>query len=237
MTWPLGQGLKAPLMPCVMFKNGVIYNSDFRNSTEPTVGLTISDPPYNQKYHYSVFKDNLANDEYLSLLSAAFRGKRCVIIHYPEETINILSTLGKCQECVSWVYNSNTGKQSRLITWWNCRPDFRKVPQPYKNPKDKRIAKRIAEGKSNRLYDWWNINQVKNVSKKNNPHPCPMPIEIIRRIILTTALPNEVIIDPFMGSGTTALAAIDTGHRFAGWEIDPTYYDYSCKTIIKREQI
>ena len=56
-----------------------------------------------------------------------------------------------------------TAKQHRGIGFWNVHPDFRKVGQPYKNPNDKRIAKRIAEGKKARLYDWWNINQVKNV--------------------------------------------------------------------------
>ncbi|MBU1077077.1 MAG: hypothetical protein KKH98_07285, partial [Spirochaetes bacterium] len=76
---------------------------------------------------------------------------------------------------ISWVYNSNTAKQHRDIAFFGVMPDMRKVGQPYKNPTDKRIAKRIAEGKTARLYDWWEIDQVKNVSKKHS-HPCEMPL-------------------------------------------------------------
>ena len=152
------------------------------------VNLYVSDPPYNQRYRYSKYHDDLDEQDYRDLLYRVFAGRKSCIIHYPEQTIEILATLniGKLGEVVSWVYPSNTAKQSRLITWWNCKPDFRKIGQDYKNPNDKRIAKRISEGKRARAYDWWLVNQVKNVSKKDKPHPCPMPFEIMKRIILKT---------------------------------------------------
>jgi hypothetical protein len=50
----------------------------------------ISDPPYNQKYHYATYEDSLESDEYLSMLHDVFRDRKAVIIHYPEETINLL---------------------------------------------------------------------------------------------------------------------------------------------------
>ncbi len=148
-----------------------VYNLDFRTSKFCFTNdcYVISDPPYNQNYNYSTYKDNLEYNEYLELLKDAFCNMKAVIIHYPEPTINLLPavTLTTCTESVTWVYNSNTPKQSRQITWYNCKPDFRKCGQPYKNPNDKRIKKRIAAGKMARLYDWWEIPQVKNVSKKN----------------------------------------------------------------------
>lgn len=124
-----------------------IINEDFRNCEIPK-GLTITDPPYNQEYSYNEYKDKLTEKDYIELLSNI--PTPCVIIHYPEETINLLpkASKAKCEQVVCWVYNSNTGKQSRLISWWGCKPDFRKVRQPYKNLKDKRIQQRIAEGKT-----------------------------------------------------------------------------------------
>ena len=220
------------------FKNGRVINDDFRKYGEiPHTAYFISDPPYNQNYHYKTYRDALVAKEYIGLLGSAFKSKKSVIIHYPESAINILGPVmgHNCEESVSWVYNSNTGKQSRLITWWGCKPDFRKVGQPYKNPNDKRIAARIAAGKTGRLYDWWNINQVKNVSKKNNPHPCPMPLEIMKRIILTTTKTGDLVVDPFGGSGTTALAAISTGRRFLSFETDKLYYDYSVRALSTAE--
>lgn len=202
-----------------------IINDDFRNHNIPN-GLVITDPPYNQKYHYSDYKDNLSTDQYINLLSSI--PKPCVIIHYPEETINILpiALKAKCEQVVSWVYNSNTGKQSRLISWWGCKPDFRKVTQPYKNPNDKRVIKLIEKGKTGaKLYDWWEVNQVKNVSKEKTEHPCQIPEEIIKRIILTTADTSTLIIDPFAGSGTTLKVANDLGYNFLGFEIDTEYIE------------
>jgi site-specific DNA-methyltransferase (adenine-specific) len=202
-----------------------IINDDFRNHNIPN-GLVITDPPYNQKYHYSDYKDNLSTDQYINLLSSI--PKPCVIIHYPEETINLLplALKIKCEQVVSWVYNSNTGKQSRLISWWGCKPDFRKVTQPYKNPNDKRVIKLIDQGKTGaKLYDRWEVNQVKNVSKEKTNHPCQIPEEIIKRIILTTADTSTLIIDPFAGSGTTLKVAKDLGYDFLGFEIDTEYIE------------
>ena len=185
-------------------------------------GLMVSDPPYNQKYHYGEYADNLTLNEYKKLLSV-FR-KPCVVIGYPEMIINILSPMmGGVDEIVCWVYNSNTAKQSRLVAWFGCKPDFKLIPQPYKNPDDKRIRERIANGKVNRGYDWWYINQVKNVSKKHS-HPCPIPELLADKIILSTAINGETIIDPFAGIGTILKSAKKNGHNYYGTEIDKTYF-------------
>jgi len=186
-------------------------------------GLMISDPPYNQKYHYATYKDNLNLEEYTKLLRV-FKPP-CVIIGYPEMVINILvPILGAVSEIVCWVYNSNTAKQSRLIAWFGCKPDFRRIGQPYKNPTDKRIAERIKQGKVARGYDWWLINQVKNVSKKTI-HPCPLPEELVRKIIVSTAEPGALIMDPFAGSGTVLRVAKDLGYNCFGCELDKAYFN------------
>lgn len=193
----------------------------------PREAYIITDPPYNQKYHYDSYKDNLGYLEYQNLLQQVFTGRKSVIIHYPEQTINLLGGggIGECLDCVSWVYPSNTAKQHRLITWWNCKPDMRKIPQPYKNPTDKRIKERIAQGKMARGYDWWEINQVKNVSKSDNPHSCPIPEEVARRIILSTTNEGDLIVDPFAGSGTILKVAKELNRNFIGIELSRIYCD------------
>ena len=97
----------------------------------PAGAFLISDPPYNQDYHYNSYKDSIPLDDYKDILRRVFSQRKSVIIHYPEETINILGTLdiGKCEQEVAWVYNSNTAKQHRSITWWNCRPNMNAVGQ------------------------------------------------------------------------------------------------------------
>jgi DNA modification methylase len=211
-----------------------VINKDFRDCKVPK-GLTITDPPYNQGYHYNGYKDKISEDDYIDLLSKI--PTPCVIIHYPEETINLLpkAMKVKCNQVVCWVYNSNTGKQSRLISWWGCKPDFRKVRQPYKNLNDKRIQKRIAEGKTGaKLYDWWNINQVKNVSKEKTQHPCQIPEDLISKIIKTTAKENQIIIDVFAGSGTISKVAYDLGYDTISYEIDKKYCEIINERIYER---
>jgi len=211
--------------------NYKLINDDFRNCTIPK-GITITDPPYNQGYAYNEYKDKISEIEYLSLLSKI--PTPCVIIHYPEETINLLpkAIKLKCEQVVCWVYNSNTGKQSRLISWWGCKPDFSKVRQPYKNLEDKRIRERILRGQTgSKLYDWWEINQVKNVGNEKTQHPCQIPEKLIKQIILTTIKKKETIIDVFAGSGTTSKVALELGYESISYEIDKKYYEIAKNRI------
>lgn len=201
--------------------------------------IIVSDPPFNVGYHYNTYKDNINEDDYYNMLDFFFRDFPSVVIHYPEQLYKLSFQIGKFpQKVVSWVYNSNTGKQHRDIAFFDIKPDFKKVKQPYKNPNDKRIKERIAKGcEGGRLYDWWNINQVKNVSKEKTNHPCQMPLEVMKNII--GILPDDcLIIDPFMGSGTTGLAVVEMNKKqnvdrdFIGIEIDKEYYEIAKERIL-----
>jgi DNA modification methylase len=193
--------------------------------------IIVTDPPFNINYKYNTYNDNMDEDEYYEMLDFYFHDIPSVVIHYPENLYKLSFQIGKFPEkVISWVYNSNTGKQHRDIAFFDIKPDMSKVRQPYKNPNDKRIKERIARGcKGAKLYDWWNINQVKNVSKQKTKHPCQMPIEVMENII--GILPEDaIIIDPFMGSGTTGVAVNNmnkkqnTKRGFIGIEIDKEYY-------------
>jgi site-specific DNA-methyltransferase (adenine-specific) len=60
-------------------------------------------------------------------------------------------------------------------------------------------------------------------SAKKVGHPAPFPVELPYRLIHMYTYEGEVALDPFMGSGQTALAAIKAGRRYIGYEIDPAY--------------
>ena len=188
--------------------------------------IVVSDPPFNIGYHYNQYEDNMDENEYYELLGFLFSNTPSVIIHYPEALYKLAFQMGKFPErVVSWVYNSNTAKQHRDIAFFDVKPNFNAVKQPYKNPNDKRIKQRIAEGKTGcKLYDWWNINQVKNVSKDKTNHPCQMPLEVMKNII--GILPSDaIIVDPFMGSGTTGVACVELNRQFIGIELNKEYFE------------
>ena len=64
----------------------------------------------------------------------------------------------------------------------------------------------------------------------NNGHPCPKPIEWGRWLISRASKENDIILDPFLGSGTTAVAAKQLGRKYIGIEINPDY----CKIAEQR---
>jgi len=205
-------------------------NDDYRNHINAIASIgevvVVTDPPFNIGYHYKGYADRMPEQEYMQMLTEIVTMFPSVIIHYPEQLHKLSIATGTApQKVVSWVYNSNTAKQHRDIGWYGITPTFKNAWQPYKNPNDRRIQQRMAEGaRGGRMYDWWNVNQVKNVSKDKTAHPCQMPLEVMKNIIST--LPdNSVIFDPFMGSGTTALACIELGYDFIGCEISQEYYN------------
>jgi site-specific DNA-methyltransferase (adenine-specific) len=193
--------------------------------------VIVTDPPFNIGYHYNEYKDNMDSDEYYEMLASIFQYGPFVVIHYPEEIYKIAFQVGEFPDkVISWVYNSNTPKQHRDIAFFGIKPDFKKYGQPYKNPTDKRILQRIADGKSARLYDWWEINQVKNVSKEKTSHPCQMPLEVMKRIVGILP-PDYTIVDPFMGSGTTGLACKLLNRNFIGIEKSEEYFEIAQSRI------
>ena len=202
-----------------------------RNNLPENKYIFVSDPPFNIGYHYNSYDDKMDEDSYYEMLGNVFGKFPHVIIHYPEALYKHSFNIGKFPErVVSWVYNSNTPRQHRDIAFFGVKPDFSKCGQAYKNPTDKRIMKCIAEGKTAKLYDWWEINQVKNTSKEKTEHPCQMPVEVMERII--KILPEEyTIIDPFLGSGTTAIACINSNRNFIGIEKDDVYFNVASMRV------
>ncbi len=221
-----------------MLELNKIYHKDCMDGmTELPTGhkyCVVTDPPFNVGYHYNEYNDRKEEGEYYQWLQDITNGYPCVIIHYPEALYKFAFQIGRFPErVVAWVYNSNTPRQHRDIAYFGIKPDFTLMHQPYKNPTDKRIAKRIAEGhEGGVLYDWMEINQVKNVSKDKmrSSHPCQMPVDVMRRVV--GIIPQEyVIVDPFMGSGTTALACIKEKRQFIGFELNKEYFDLASKRI------
>ena len=200
--------------------------------------IVVSDPPFNIGYKYNTYYDKQEESDYYKMLEKFFKNYPSVVVHYPEQMYKLAFQIGKTPErVISWVYNSNTQKQHRDIAYFDIKPNMSKVRQPYKNPKDKRIKKRIARGcKGAKLYDWWEINQIKNVSKEKTSIPCQMPLKVMERII--GILPDDcIIIDPFMGSGTTGVAVktmnIEQGvnRGFIGIELDKEYFEIAQNRI------
>jgi len=93
--------------------------------------------------------------------------------------------------------------------------------------KDKRYKDRdarmrhLAEGKF--ATNLWRIPSLKGASKEKCGHPSQKPLKLVERIILSSSDPGDLVLDPFLGSGTSAVAAQAHGRAWVGIEINPLY--------------
>lgn len=75
------------------------------------------------------------------------------------------------------------------------------------------------------------IAPINHRDKKLYGHPTVKPLDITERIIRNSSKEGETVLDPFMGSGTTGVAALNGGRNFIGIELDDTYYNIGLKRI------
>lgn len=68
-------------------------------------------------------------------------------------------------------------------------------------------------------------------SKDRRYHPTQKPSELVQTLIEQFSNEGDIILDPFLGSGTTAVAAVKTNRHYIGFELDPNYFDIACKRL------
>jgi len=77
----------------------------------------------------------------------------------------------------------------------------------------------------------WNIPNLVGKKLESVGHPTQKPLKLMDRIVRMTTQPNNIILDPFMGSGTTGVACKNTNRNFIGIELDENYYNIATKRI------
>jgi len=78
----------------------------------------------------------------------------------------------------------------------------------------------------------WSVSRLHKEHRERADHPTQKPLEIVERMLKASCPPGGVVLDPFMGSGTTAAAAKRCGRHFVGFELNAEY----CAMIEKRLQ-
>jgi DNA modification methylase len=211
-----------------------------------SVQLVFTDPPYNIGVEYGdVREDSMTREDYRDFcwrwLSECERalcdGGSLYVMQYPEvcaEWVPMLEKLNlTLRRWLTWTYPSNVGQSprnwtraSRAILFATKGDDYTfnpyADPQPFRNPDDQRIQALIAEGREGVTpYDWWEFNLVKNVSAEKTGWENQLPLALVERIVKTSSNENDIVLDPFMGSGTTAEAATRNKRRWLGFDRNP----------------
>ena len=202
---------------------------------DKSVDLVVTDPPYLIKsmngggfIKNRPYKKDLDND-LIKGFSESILDELCRVM----KKINIYIWCSK--EQIAWLlsYFQNKGANIDLLTWHKTNP----TPACNNNylPDTEYIV--FAREKGVKIYGTYQtkkkyyITPINSKDKKLYNHPTVKPLEIIQNFIINSSLEGEIVLDPFMGSGTTAVACINTNRNYIGFEIDERYYKITEKRI------
>lgn len=77
----------------------------------------------------------------------------------------------------------------------------------------------------------WYVSGINQKDKKDYEHPTIKPLELVKRHILHSTQENDIVLDCFLGSGTTAVACKELNRQYLGFEINKEYYDIACDRL------
>jgi adenine-specific DNA-methyltransferase len=110
-----------------------------------------------------------------------------------------------------------------------------------KYPHQKKNGKLKCNPNGKNPGDVWEIPKITSgtnrSSEERTPHPAQFPLAIIDRIIKATSKPGDLVLDPFMGSGTTAAAALTLGRTVVGFELSAKYCEIAATRLEKQTQL
>lgn len=95
------------------------------------------------------------------------------------------------------------------------------------------LMKQLNNGKQ--MKDVWTTSLTKPSEKREGKHPTQKPLELLEKIILASTNENDLILDPFNGSGTTGIAAMKLNRRYIGIEKEKKYCDLTIRRLQKLE--
>jgi adenine-specific DNA-methyltransferase len=138
-------------------------------------------------------------------------------------------------------YQRLSGRHETIL--WFTRPgdnytfnlDPIRVPQKYpgkKYYKGPRAGQYSANPKGKNPGDVWVIPNVKHNHIEKTVHPCQFPVELIERLVLSLTSPGDLVVDPYMGVGSTAVAALKHGRRVAGADVVDDYIKIATRRVI-----
>ena len=120
----------------------------------------------------------------------------------------------------------------------NKQLKFYEVRYPHKRNRKTNLLMKDYGGKKYLLHPfgslvsdvWTDIHRIKHRQKRDK-HPCQLPVHLLERLILMTTDEDDIILDPFMGTGTTAIASKKLGRNFIGFELDENYFEITNEKI------
>lgn len=225
---------------------------------DETVDLIVTSPPYDIDMKYQNYDDNLPYDQYLDFTKewlskvhglARPDGRLCLNIPLDKNKggqQSVSADITTIAKEVGWKYHStiiwneqNISRRTAWGSWMSASAPYVIAPVETILVMYKTRWKKIRKGKSDITRDefiqWTNgVWNFSGESKTKIGHPTPFPVELPRRCIKLFSFQGEVILDPFLGSGTTLIACLQTNRLGIGVEINRDYCKLAAKRLTKQ---
>lgn len=225
------------------------------------VDLVITSPPYNTGLEYDSYKDNKPYKIYINWLKSIFQqlyrclkpGGRCIIIIGDQKNgrvpthVNVthmMTNILKYLPMATIVWNKRN--TSNRTSWGSfASPKAPSLPTPFEYVLvfAKKYIKTVDDGETDltnkEFVEWayalWTLDRTDYKTSQDiinkKIHPSAYPEPLIERCIKMFSWKEAVILDPFLGSGTTAIVAKRLNRKYVGIEISPDYYETAKKRV------
>ena len=212
------------------------------------VDLIVADPPYNSGKNYGNNIDSISWREYRDFtedwLTQATRVLKPTGSIYVFMGMRFISRLFIMMEedfglnfngWVTWHYTQGMGRKNGFSPRHEDILHFTKTADFTFNLDDVRIPQKYFRKRNNMTGanpgDVWEFSHVHYCSAEREPHPTQKPEALLARIISASSHPGDLVLDPFVGSGTTCRVAQVLNRRWIGIEINPGYVELSNQRI------
>ena len=227
-----------------------------------SVDLIVTSPPYNVNIKYATHNDETSYEEYLEFskkwLRQCFKllknnGRLCLNIPLDKNKggqQSVGADLTTIAKKIGYKYHStiiwNEGNISRRTAWgsWmNASAPYVIAPVELIVVLYKKEWKRGSNGRTSEIareefMAWTNgVWTFSGESKKRIGHPAPFPVELPKRCIKLFSFVGDIILDPFLGSGSTLIATHLTKRNGIGVDIDRAYCQLAKKRLIEEARI
>lgn len=206
----------------VIIGNATLYLGDCRDVL-PTLGkvdAVVTDPPYGIDFPYEGYEDTLAN---LEALIASFvptcRDKATRVVITPG--VSNVQRYPVADWIGAWTWETTATFGKLGYSQWQPILYYGKDLDGFGNVN--------GALKSDRIH--FAGGSAKISSDDPSVHTCPKPLGFMRRLLTRFTHEGETVLDPFLGSGTTGVAAVQMGRRFIGIEREPKYFEIACRRI------
>lgn len=221
-----------------------------RGLADESVDMVFADPPFNLKKNYATYRDDLPFQEYLDWTCEWLA--ECVRVLKPTGSIFVyniprlltysaarLNELAHFRHWIAWnsggrplgktlqpaPYGILLYSKSRQMKFYDVRAPHKRCRHCDRYLKDYGGKEYMRHPFGALVSDVWDdLHRIRHRKRRIENHPCQLPVPLLERMMLMTTDEDDVILDPFAGSGTAAVAAMQLGRRYIGVDIDREYF-------------